>query len=55
MDDFRDKSLENKAINPGDLAYGFLFFPGEAQSAQTLRLQLIEEDTGERHTLNLTL
>ena len=55
MDDFRDKSLENKAIDPGDLAYGFLFFPGEAQSAQKLRLQLIEEDTGERYTVNLTL
>jgi hypothetical protein len=55
MDDFRDKSLENRAIDPGDLAYGFLFFPGEAQSAQTLRLQLIEEDTGERYTVNLTL
>ena len=55
MDDFRDKSLENRAIDPGDLAYGFLFFPGEAQSAQTLRLQLIEEDTGERYTVNLAL
>ncbi|MGC1955814.1 MAG: hypothetical protein WA970_25245, partial [Gammaproteobacteria bacterium] len=55
MDDFRDKSLENKAIDPGDLAYGFLFFPGEAQSAQKLRLQLIEEDTGERYTVNLAL
>ena len=55
MDDFRDKSLENKAVDPGDLAYGFLFFPGEAQSAQKLRLQLIEEDTGERYTVNLTL
>jgi hypothetical protein len=55
MDDFHDKSLENKAIDPGDLAYGFLFFPGEAQSAQMLRLQLIEEGTGKRYTVNLTL
>jgi hypothetical protein len=55
MDDFRDKSLENKAIEPGDLSYGFLFFPGEAQSAQNVRLQLIEEGTGKRITVNLPL
>lgn len=55
MDDFRNKSLENKAIASGDLAYGFLFFPGEAQSAQRLRLQLIEDGTGKKHTLELML
>lgn len=55
MEDFRDKSLENKAIEVGDLSYGFLFFPGEAQSAQQLRLQLIGEGTGERYTVILTL
>ncbi|MFN2106963.1 MAG: hypothetical protein ACK2UJ_18970 [Candidatus Promineifilaceae bacterium] len=55
MDDFRDKSLKNKAIEPGDLSYGFLFFPGEAQSAQQLRLQLIGEGTGDRYTVNLKL
>ena len=55
MDDFRNKSLENKAVAPGDLSYGFLFFPGEAQSAQRLRLQLIEEGTGKKDTLELVL
>jgi len=55
MDDFRQKSLENKAIEPGDLSYGFLFFPGEAKSAKRLRLQLIEEGTGKKYTLEMQL
>jgi hypothetical protein len=44
--DLRDKSLENKAIAPGDLSHGIIFFPGEALSAKQLRLQLKERDTG---------
>jgi hypothetical protein len=30
-----------------------VFFPGEAASARNLRLQLLEKDTGESHTLIL--
>jgi hypothetical protein len=46
--------LENKPI-PTGLAYGFLFFPGEASSAKQLRLQLTEPETGRVHSLNLKL
>ncbi len=51
--DLRDKSLENKAIGPGNLAHGIIFFPGEAQSAKQLRLQLVEPDSGQSHTVVL--
>jgi hypothetical protein len=53
MTDFNQKRLENKSIDPKMLAYGFLFFPGEAPSAKQLRLQLTETDTGRLHILNL--
>lgn len=53
--DLNQKSLENRAIKPKNLAYGFLFFPGEAPSAKELRLQLVEEDTGRVHVLKLKL
>lgn len=46
INDLRSKNLEQKAIEPKGLAYGFLFFPGEAKSARTLRLQVQEKDTG---------
>jgi hypothetical protein len=50
--DLRAKSLENKPVEPKDLAYGFLFFPGEAKTAKNLRLQIRETDTGKVHVLN---
>jgi hypothetical protein len=53
--DLRDKSLENKAVAPGDLSHGIIFFPGEAPSAKQLRLQLKEQDTGKIHTVWLSL
>ncbi len=55
MDDLYQKSLQNKTIEPGSIAYGILFFPGEAQSARRLRLQLQEVDTGTFHVLQLYL
>lgn len=55
MDDFRDKSLQNKAVQPGNIAYGFIFFPGEATSAKQLRLQLVEKRTGRAYTLEMPL
>jgi hypothetical protein len=51
--DLRDKSLENKAINPGDLAHGIIFFPGEATSAKQLRLQLKAQDSDITQTVFL--
>ena len=53
ISDLREKSLENKPVEPKNLAYGFLFFPGEAKSAKNLRLQIRETDTGKVHVLNL--
>ena len=55
MDDLHQKSLENKAIDPQSLGFGFIFFPGEAPSARQLRLQLEEVDTGMVHVLRLYL
>ena len=40
-EDLKEKSLKNKAIIPGQLAYGIIFFPGlagEAEGASELRL-----------------
>ncbi|MCP4748294.1 MAG: hypothetical protein GY874_19475 [Desulfobacteraceae bacterium] len=54
MDDLHEKSLKNKAIQPGDLSHGIIFFPGEATSVQRLRLQLIEKDTQKKKTIYLT-
>jgi hypothetical protein len=55
MDDFHSKSLENRPVAPGQIAYGYLFFPGEAPSAHRLRLQLVEKDTQKPHTLMFPL
>jgi hypothetical protein len=52
-DDLRQKSLQNKAVEPHTIAHGFLFFPGEANSAKQLRLQIREVDTGAVHVLTL--
>jgi len=38
VNDLNRKSLENKPVEPKTLAYGFLFFPGEARTAKQLRL-----------------
>lgn len=51
MDDFDKKRLENREIYSNMLAYGFLFFPGEAPSAKQLRLQVMEVDTGKIHVV----
>jgi hypothetical protein len=51
--DLRNKSLENKAVAPKSLAYGFLFFPAEAKTAKQLRIKLTEEGTGAAHIRTL--
>ncbi len=41
--DILNKTIKNRVIEPGELVYGFLFFPGkknEAKSAKVLRLAL---------------
>lgn len=54
VSDLNKKSLENKPMEKG-LAFGFLFFPGEAPSARELRLQVVEADTGKVHLLRFRL
>jgi len=53
--DLAQRTLSNRPIDPGQLAYGFLFFPGrkEATSAEQLRLSIIIGH--ELHVLNLLL
>jgi uncharacterized protein YcfJ len=53
--DLREKSLQNKTILPGTIAYGILFYPGEAQGAANLQLLLVETDTGKSHRLKFDL
>jgi hypothetical protein len=55
INDLNRKSLENKPIEPKTLAYGVLFFPGEARTAKQLRLKLLEADTEAAHILKLNL
>ncbi len=50
IDDLKQKSLQSKPIDKG-LAYGFIFFPGEAKSAKQLRMQVVDKDTGASHLL----
>ena len=45
-EDLRNRSLERRAVAPQEIAYGFIFYPGEAKKAQELRLRLREADTG---------
>jgi hypothetical protein len=51
--DLNQKTLGNKPIDPKSLSYGFLFFPGEAPSARQLRLQLVEDGTGQVYVVKL--
>jgi hypothetical protein len=53
--DLAQRKLSNRPVEPGQLAYGFLFFPGrkEATSVQQLRLAITIGQ--ELHVLNLLL
>jgi len=55
MEDFNEKSLRNREIKPGELAYGFIFFPAEAATARSLRLQLIDQVTKQPYTVTFQL
>jgi len=47
--DLIGKSFQNKSVDPKSLAFGFLFFPGEALSGKRLRIKLIEENIEEEN------
>ncbi len=53
--DMREKTLEGKVIPSGSLANGFIFFPGEATSAKSLRLQVRFNNSGTQQLLMLPL
>ncbi|MCE5195369.1 MAG: hypothetical protein LLF28_07995 [Nitrospiraceae bacterium] len=53
IDDLKQKSLQAKPVEPKGLAFGFIFFPGEAKLAKQLRLQIVEKDTNITHPLLL--
>jgi hypothetical protein len=55
VEDLQSKTLQSKSITPNTLAYGFIFFPAEAKTAKTLRLQVIEKDTGKSYVLMFNL
>lgn len=55
MDDLYSKSLENRVIPPQGLAFGVIFFPGEAKTARALRLRLMDVDTRADYVMVLPL
>jgi len=54
-EDLQSRSLQFRAIKKGELAYGFIFYPGEIKSAKVLRLQLRASETGQIATFNMKL
>jgi hypothetical protein len=55
IQDLEAKRLERKPVAPGELVHGFLFFPGEAEQARTLRLQVRDAANGQIGTVELAL
>lgn len=53
--DLQTRSLQYRAVKPGELAHGFIFYPGEVKMAKVLRLQIKETDTGKISTFNMKL
>ncbi|MGZ3608172.1 MAG: hypothetical protein ACXU9J_09650 [Syntrophales bacterium] len=49
--DLEKRSLERRPVMPGDIAQGFIFFPGESKKAVEMRLQIRESDTGRSYPL----
>ncbi len=54
-EDLKTRSLQYRAVKPGELASGFIFYPGEAKTAKSLRLQIRETETGKLSTFNMKL
>lgn len=54
-EDLQSRSLQFRAIGKGELAYGFIFYPGEIKAAKVLRLQLRASETGKIATFNMKL
>ncbi len=52
-EDLQTRSLSSRAVPAGEVAHGFIFFPGEAKKAKELRLRIKEADTGKTYALNM--
>jgi outer membrane lipoprotein SlyB len=55
VNDLQQKALKLQSLEPKNLSYGFIFFPGEAKSVKQLRMQILEKDTGKTFTLFMSL
>jgi hypothetical protein len=53
--DLEKRSLENRSVKAGEIAHGFIFFPGEAKKPVELRLQIREADTKKVYSLIMKL
>lgn len=53
--DLARRTLRNRPVEPGQLAYGFLFFPGRKEAASVQQLRLAITIGGKPHVLNLPL
>ena len=45
--------LRNRSIKPGELGYGFLFFPGKDEAQTAARLRLAVEIGGRQHIVQI--
>lgn len=54
-EDLKNRSLQNRPIKPGDVSFGFIFFPAEAKKPKELRLRLRQEGSGQLFNLTLAL
>jgi len=50
-EDLKNRTLENRAVLPHQLAYGFIFFPGESAKPKELRLNIKDVKTGTLYPL----
>ena len=52
--DLDSRGLKGKPLRPFEISQGFLFFPGEVNSASSLRIRIRNENTGQDKILELT-
>jgi hypothetical protein len=52
-EDLQNRSLSTKLITPGQVAHGFIFYPGEAKKPRELRISIKATDTGKVYPLTL--
>lgn len=53
--DLTTKSLRNQTIQPGEMAYGMIFFPGKEEAKSIKSLKFSVESNGRSHMVDLTL